>query len=203
MSDDLAGALVDVRRAYRLLWAYQRRVNDLFHAIDEHLGRHGMRHAGWKPTSFANVPNQAFYRPNKWAWDLFPGFGVQVWWTGTGPHGPVRADAWLYTDDGFQYTRGEPDPKSWETSAEQARSKLWLYVATGPAKPDWAALHAHVETTDLVGAGAFDLPSGAYRVVCLLAGLEELPDADALHARLLAPVDHWLAEAPAITHTSS
>jgi len=198
MTDDLTEALVDVRRAYRLLWAYQRRVNDLLHAIDEHLGHHGLRQAGWKPASFLNVPNSAFYNPKRWAWDMFPGHSVQAWWTGTTVRGPMRADVWLYTDDGFQVSRGEPDPATWDVSPERARSKLWLYIATGPGAPDWDGLHALTKSTNFGETGTFSLPSGDYQVLCLLAGLEELRDPDALHGRLLARVDRWCAEVGAL-----
>lgn len=36
--DELSAALTDVRRAYRLLWAYQRRMDDLTNTFARHLG---------------------------------------------------------------------------------------------------------------------------------------------------------------------
>ena len=77
MNTDLGAALLDVRRAYRLLWAYHRRQSDLLSALDAHLHRHGLVFTGWRPYRFAAPSTRSaffgvFSSMRTAAWARFP-----------------------------------------------------------------------------------------------------------------------------------
>lgn len=64
--EDLSEALTDVRRAYRLLWAFQRRMLDYNRCIRDRLGfeHYDMHYCFSRPNS---------YPEKKWMWDWLPG----------------------------------------------------------------------------------------------------------------------------------
>lgn len=70
----LEDSFVDVRRAYRLLYHYQRRVLDIVRYAGEYLHIH--YHSGWPrfcnglPNGIPKLHGQA--TPNRWAWDWIP-----------------------------------------------------------------------------------------------------------------------------------
>lgn len=66
-SNDLNAALADVRRAYRLLWGYQKRILYIVAEIREQLG--------FIPSQVEyqfDTPDQKIEDPRRWMWDALP-----------------------------------------------------------------------------------------------------------------------------------
>ncbi len=63
---ELSAALVDVRKAYRLLYHYQKRVLDLVQFIGDNLG---FAHRGGYPKFSSPSPGNGRGKLNLWAWD--------------------------------------------------------------------------------------------------------------------------------------
>ena len=78
--DDLEASLVQVRAAYRLLHAFQLRVNDLYRTLDDALQGERLRWRDWAPRYNRRPPQAPFFR-NRWAWDLFPGHSPCSSWS--------------------------------------------------------------------------------------------------------------------------
>lgn len=141
MTQDLAAALTDVRRAYRLLWAYQKRVTQCATFIRDRLG---FEH-GYVDYQFRPPKNDIEHH---WAWDGLPfalaGFVSTKRAAEDGGTGIKRAkrrqvadlllyvnvvsdtalEACLYEDD-WQH---EPDAAKLG-QPESSNSELWLYLA--------------------------------------------------------------------------
>lgn len=124
---ELSHALADVRRAYRLLWAYQRRMNDLATAFSHHLGFRSYYQEQEKTGGWSKLPMISFgylsvrtvhpdskYQNDKW-WD-YPRAGDMLLYL------------WLESDSGFTQSRknsgkGEPNPLDFP-SVDEAQTSL-------------------------------------------------------------------------------
>lgn len=73
--EELNNALADVRRAYRLVHAYQRRVSDLMTQVDQTLSATGLSFVQWRPLFNKASPRTStpFFSGGRWAWDMLPG----------------------------------------------------------------------------------------------------------------------------------
>lgn len=110
---DLKEALADVRRAYRLAAAYQRRVYDIVNVFVAAFP--DRQYYWWQPNAY-NKPGSAnpFLR---WSWDMLPMVRTSFLFlpAGADPNAP-GTDQWMLellldTDSGFEAPlRGEPDP---------------------------------------------------------------------------------------------
>jgi hypothetical protein len=79
-SFDLPDALANVRRAYRLLHAYHRRLCDLLQLVHESVGKAGLEFESWEPLNVARLPRSATPFFENWAWDLTPAYQVRCVW---------------------------------------------------------------------------------------------------------------------------
>lgn len=132
----LATALVDVRRAYRLLWSYQRRVLDSIALI---AGQFESRtFATWQPMDFYRPATPSVNPGDHWAADLLPMMGADFFYL---PQGRDRSLAlpgqWMLainitSDSGYTIDDPEPDPGSFQ-SAEDCESVLLLYIVKSMA----------------------------------------------------------------------
>lgn len=139
MTDELAHALADVRRAYRLLWAFQKRVTQYAAFIRERLGfeRYNVDYAFDKPGRSIE---------GCWTWDLLPftliGLegvkrvaAVERYPNGAWQNFPKRGDQLLYIHvvsdtalyDAYYNGDREPDPTHF-APAQDTRSELHLAV---------------------------------------------------------------------------
>lgn len=71
-STQLDSTLIDVRKAYRLLYLYQRRVMDLAHYIGSKLD---FRHAENR-SSYCFTQHPKIVKHHHWAWDLLPMYNM-------------------------------------------------------------------------------------------------------------------------------
>jgi len=74
---DFEAAIEDVRRAYRIVWAYQRRVLDVIEAITTEFPE--TRHYWWQTNSFDCLPARKTTDPlGRWAWDGLPLYNFSI-----------------------------------------------------------------------------------------------------------------------------
>ncbi|BCP51757.1 hypothetical protein K32_03740 [Kaistia sp. 32K] len=136
--------LADVRRAYRLIWGYQRRIMDILNLMADEFDSHEFY--CWK-TLDRDPPAKRGTNPlKKWAWDLLPLYQASFLYTSVGSDlGALKAGEWLlefYVNsdsiDLKRYQPGEPDALKFG-SAEKTNSTISLvaWKCTSDTKADW------------------------------------------------------------------
>jgi hypothetical protein len=199
-SSDLHRALSEVRRAFRLLHVYHRRLCDLLQTIDETLSRSGLAFQRWSPINVLWLPDgtSPFFRPDKWAWDLSPSYQVLCEWKGAHGDQVRRVVFECVADTGYNTTGGgEPDASRFddvERCITELRVNMWTARGTDA---DWGAASKEVgELPDkydgrahAVRVGGVDLTYARYAV-----DAAELVDESAVHAKLCAPLEAWLKD---------
>lgn len=196
---DLAGALVEVRHAYRLLHAYHRRLCDLLQVTDEFLSERKLRFEHWAPLNVARLPRskKPFFVPENWAWDLTPAYQVECTWEGSSNGARHKVHLHAIADTGYDASGdGEPDPSRFEASeAAVSELRIGLY-RTRAKKPDWSAAWEQLShltsrkngTDHTVTAGGNDYTHRYFDV-----NLTHLVDERAVQEKLLAPLGRWIA----------
>lgn len=126
MSMELESVLIDVRRAYRLLAIYQRRLLDLGTNAAVLLG---FEFGFWEPAT--NRPSATQSDPSeRWVWDLLPAHRAKFNYQ---PSAKPAASEWMLTidhdpDTGFRSAGSkEPDPALFEPAAA-SRSLIKLHA---------------------------------------------------------------------------
>lgn len=198
---DLRAALTDVRRAFRLVYAYQRRVSDLLAELSATLDANGLQFHEWSPHLYGPPTRSGteFFRADRWAWDMLPGYSPRCEWRSEAAMVVVRRVVMVVrADSGFRSQYGEPDPQGF-VPAEDATSDLKIGLWRASTKvEDWEAavkaVHALPDVFDgkehTARVGAVEV---AYRL--LVVDLADLPDAGAVRTKLLDPLTSW-AKAP-------
>jgi hypothetical protein len=201
---DLREALADVRRAYRLILAYQRRLCDLLQTVDEALVKTGLDFQRWQPSDPDwKLPKskKPFFRPEDWVWAFMQDYRLYCEWQDASPKkGVIRhvgIDA--IADSGFNADcDGEPDPGTFEPAekcATELRIGLW---AARTKDPDWDAAWKKIE---LLGAWhdgeirTVKVDGTEYRYRYLVVDIADLVDKVAVEGKLLAPLRDWLDRA--------
>jgi len=126
MSSDFAKALVDVRKAYRLLFMYQK---NILSTIEKFSGEFDAEPCWWTPVH--NYPpvqrsSNVFERS---AWDLLPLYSTGFLFKKSGTHmenhepGDWLLSLELMTDSEYEWDRAEPNPVNFE-DAESSSSYL-------------------------------------------------------------------------------
>ena len=125
-------AMTDVRRAYRLVWAYQRRMLDMVQAVVKAFPE--TTHHYWTPTEFDGLPRRASDPIGCWAWDALPYYSVSWLRVVEGleeKHMPL-AGRWMLeiqheADNGWKDGKDEPDARIFE-KAENSSSTLSIII---------------------------------------------------------------------------
>lgn len=195
-NDELKAALVDVRRAYRLLHAYHRRLQDLFQRVDDFLAPKGISFDSWNSVNVSRLPakSQPFFR--NWAWDLTPAYQVTCKWQGLCGQRTYHIEVEAFADTGYDASgEREPDPIRF-VSPEKCSSELRLGLWSATAKkPDWGTAWTVIEKqnwsdgnthTAIVDAAKYMYRYGAIDLV-------ELGDEQAVKEKLLEPLRVWIA----------
>ena len=148
--NELVAALVDVRRAYRLLHAYHRRLLDILATVDDALVVGGLGFDSWEPLN-VDLPRRGTNKffVNRWAWDFTPIYRVVSEWKSEPKSGTVRCvHIESIADTGYDDSSdGEPNPACFsgaEESETQLRIELW--IAPTPT-PNWEVARKRVEGT--------------------------------------------------------
>lgn len=118
-----------VRRSYRLIHQYQRRIFDRLAELSDALSGMGIAFERWDPALYSRTAKSTteFFRRPYWAWDLLPAYHMRLVFGAAHAAGrPARRVVVdVVADDGFRAssTRIEPDPGSF-APAEQSRTEL-------------------------------------------------------------------------------
>lgn len=194
--NDLAGALTDVRRAWRLVYAYQRRLNDLLAVVDARLVARKFGFEGWRPTWYSPPPRTGtpFFRAGTWAWDMLPGYRCYVEWTrATGSGGTQRVVIDASADSGFRKAGGEPDPGEF-APVEESESVLWIGLWTATTRtPDWGAAWTAISAKGVPpGEEAVATVGGvAYSFRSMPVYIEDLPEPADVEREVTGPILAW------------
>ena len=201
---ELAATLVEVRRAARLVVAWQQRVNEVFFRVHRTLEDQGLHLQWWGPNRYKALESASRpqFAPHKWAWDLFPGLTLAADWAT--PAAPVRRvylaldtdTALIGAQDGGQ----EPDPTTFApVDGPDARTELWLGLYTADhADPPWGPIRTATLAERWRDALDRDIPwthdrwSGTYQ--CRWLPAQKLTDADAVDRLLLGPLVEWVRD---------
>jgi hypothetical protein len=198
--DDLAKVLVDVRKAYRLLHGYHRRLNDLLQRVEETVGQRGLVFERWAPANVDPVPGpkKAFFSPDKWAWDLTPAYQVTCAWSSSPTSGKVRRIGLVAVADTGYSVRGdgEPNPVRF-TDAADCTTEIWIAAWTSDSKtPNWSKAWEAVQRIPRYDEGEtheIKLEGAKYSYRYLkTVNVADLINPDAVEQHLLAPIEEWL-----------
>lgn len=140
-SVDLSAALSDVRRAYRLLHAYQRRVFDV---VEEFVAAFDDRqYYWWRPVHYSKPGSS---NPlERWAWNMLPMVKTSFLYLGAGTdHNLTRPGEWmlellLESDSGFElFGNAEPMSNDFD-DVENCRTTLRAiaWCPTKATKLNW------------------------------------------------------------------
>lgn len=197
--DDLAAALTDVRRAYRLVQTYQRRLWDLLRGLDDVLSHAGLPFVRWKPMNVwpPPKPGTRFFE-SRWAWDFIPAYKIGCEWEQIDTRKKLARRVFVIAtaDTGYDATsEGEPDP-AWFKPAEECATMLRVGLWTAPtSSPDW---NEAVRARD--GEGAVDerrnytlsVKGASYTYQFFHVDVADLIDEAAVKTKLFQPVESWL-----------
>jgi hypothetical protein len=135
-NDALVAAFIDVRRAYRIIWMYQRRVLDLVSEIAE---KFDLVFYAWSPQEYDRLGRFTTDPTKNWAWDMLPLYNTSFLYLpeGADPN-RIRAGDWMLeiaviSDQGYNgkaLENGEVDASLF-LPAEKTRSILGLYAWRG------------------------------------------------------------------------
>ncbi len=206
--------LANIRRAYRYVVAYERRVLDAVDIVDEVLRGSGFDRANPHRTPLYNSFPTKGYAPQHWTWDNVPNYACRYQWNTGEPN--AAGNRWVLVDHiadtAFERRQlavgGEPDPLSDLEPVEAARSILrWHAITFSDALPpplyrrSWNNLlaeHYGVPATQLMFSEPLVEPHP--RVVAPLAltthciDLGELKDGSALRTLFVEPLVTCLKE---------
>jgi hypothetical protein len=130
--DELSRALVDVRRAYRLLYLFQRRILDL---LEQLAGELGQSFWYWLPSGDEEAIRGGASPFERSAWKMLPLFDASFLFLprGVDPNNAPRNGQWLLVlqlcpDDGQpEGGKGEPNPAEFADPVG-CRSMIYLYA---------------------------------------------------------------------------
>lgn len=194
--EQLLEALTDVRKAYRLVYAYQRRLFDLMNYLDKELIRSHIAFEEWDSAKY-RFPSKARSSPvyrDCWAWDLIPGYWPRFSFQSQGRSPHVYIDIEVPVDSGFSERVGEPDPSNF-IEASEAKSELWAEVWTATA-PLANRTDAYGKLVDKHAAATLDggetvrqdLGGNIVSYTLLRVDLAELADETAVREKLVEPL---------------
>jgi hypothetical protein len=129
--EGLKHALLDVRKAFRLLWLYQRRVTDIVHLITDQFDHHEFY--CWDTMSDRPPGRMTTDPTDNWIWAMLPFYQLcLLYLPSDAVVGQPKKGEWLLeisiqSDDGFPAgeDEAEPDPTQFATP-ETCNSFLYL-----------------------------------------------------------------------------
>lgn len=183
--EELGQALVDVRKAYRLLYFFQRRMLDL---LEELSGKLGQEFYYWLPAGDQGSIRAADNPMRTSPWKLLPMYNASFLFL---PHGfepdAPRKGQWLlellFYDDGEPDGGGEePNPAEFDDPAE-SHSKIYLcaFISQENLQKNWySGIYVASEWPELDEVPEAKLDG--VRVIGLSVDIASLPDSSAVDA---------------------
>lgn len=192
MSDDptLRDALADVRKAYRLLWGYQRRVFDMVGLVAGEF--EDMAFYNWR-TIHSDHPCRTGTDPmgGRWTWDMLPMTRVSYLFLPDGVDrnstlpGQWMLEVHVNSDTGFVDPEDgiEPDPAGFER-AEGCRTLLSIFAwyCRGETDRNWYGGVWNVLDWPEAGSGGIDHADPPFSIFRRDLDMADLPDKDAVRA---------------------
>lgn len=193
--DELAGALTDVRRAYRLLHGYHRRVNGLFAQFDKAVEAQDFEFVQWAPVFFGRPRNKSGkFWDRRWAWDLLPGYGLGAVYQRKEPTPLRRILFQVVADDAYTWGRVQPLPKDFDPVEDcQSLVHIGLWTAEDSRFQDraaWAALRKLENPWD-GSCHPVEVAGRAYSYALRTVDLSEITTDDAFSKLVVAPTRAW------------
>lgn len=193
--DELAEALTDVRRAYRLLHGYHRRAHDLFARFDAAMEDAKVPFVESGPANFARMRQKSGkFWDQRWAWDVLPGYGLYATYQRFKPRPLRRVALYIRVDSGYPWGSVEPMPRDF-VPVEEAQSvvgvELWTADADQFRGDAWKALRALDSPWDgKTHEVPVEGPAHTYKYVGV--DLAEITDDEQFDKLVVAPVLEWL-----------
>ncbi|MFW8602504.1 hypothetical protein ACOHYD_13630 [Desulfobacterota bacterium M19] len=141
MSVELTNTLVDVRKAYRLVYLYQK---NILSTIDRFAQEFQCSFYWWTPTETAPPPQRSTDITKRWVWDLLPLYSTALLYYSEGgqpdDHSPGE---WLLalhltTDDEFESDGEEPNPVNFEKAEDSDTTiNVTLWYCKKAMKENW------------------------------------------------------------------
>jgi len=187
----LADALSEVRKAYRLLHAYHRRLAELLRLVDDELKKDGFEFERWEPEHVAR-PAKKFFAREHWVWDLLQGAKLRCEWTQTTTGGARRVVIVATADTGIDGShRGEPDPAEFP-APEACATELWVEQwRAGTSAPTWDAAGDRLDGEGDASDGRVEIDGVAYARSTFTVDLVDLPDAVSAKTKLVERMRSW------------
>lgn len=146
-NDEISKALIDVRKAYRLVYLYTASILDAVQRISQEFN---CKFYVWTPHYYSNSPRitTSPFPPSRWAWDMIPFYNPLFLFlyegadSNTQKKGDWMLEISIETDssatDKFSECEEEPNPLDFEPP-EKAESNLYLrfYYCTQSNKFNW------------------------------------------------------------------
>lgn len=134
---ELDSALVDVRKAFRLLHAYQRRIIDTAKFITDTLSK--SIHSGFSVFS-GNAPKNGYKMElNRWAWDWLNMYTYEIYYGISNIENDTIQFAILFISDTGAFnsprTHTEPNPQSFD-SPEDSETRVVFQIGKNGWKPE-------------------------------------------------------------------
>jgi hypothetical protein len=199
--NELAAALADIRRAYRLVQTYQRRLWDLLGRVDDALSHAGLPFKRWMPMNVWAPPKPGTrFFVDRWAWDFVPAYQIGCEWEQIEAERNVARRVFVIAtaDTGYDATsKGEPDPAAFkppEECATMLRVGLWTAATRSP---DWEEAVRERGGENKVREGqsyTLSVKGTKYTYQFFLLDVADLVDAATVKTTLLQPIEAWLAK---------
>jgi hypothetical protein len=186
--EELGKALTDVRKAFRLLWVYQRRLLDIIHVITDQFDH---KFYCWDAMG-GRPPGRMTTDPtDEWAWSMLPFYQLCLLYLPPNVTvGQIKKGEWLLeisiqSDDGYPVgeEENEPDPTLFP-NAEASGSFLYLraWYCKQPLKLNW---YSQVwRETEWPAVEFADVPKLAVAIVEKSLSLAALGDKEAVEASI-------------------
>ncbi len=195
---DLAPAFAQLRNAYRLVYAYHRRLRDLLAHVHTPILKQGFEYKGWSPSNYGFPPqsNSAWFAKGNWSWDLLPGFAFYTVWS---KHSETRS--WhvhmeVIADYAFDASLsvGEPDPADWDDSESDSVILLNLVTLENGKNLDWYKVvnwYWDDDGPDWGEVGVHKVGKLVYTVTPWKIRMQDLPDERAVNRELVKRFESW------------
>jgi hypothetical protein len=141
---ELGAALSDVRKAYRLLWCYQKRIFDIIRLIVDEFD--DMSFYYWQTLHSGRPCNSGTDPLKRWTWDMLPMMKASYLYLPSDvDRNSTKPGQWMLeilveSDSGFDCPEDgtEPDPANFKEAAESTSSiSIYAWYCTGVANVNW------------------------------------------------------------------
>jgi len=140
--NDIETALADVRKAYRLVYLYQKRSLDIVQRIAKEFQ---CEFYFWTPIQFARPCKSGTFPSYRWVWDMLPMYDVSFLFLKVeADHDKQLLGDWMLevrmiSDSGYNHsTKGEPDPINFlDVEKSHTRIQICFYYASKENNFDW------------------------------------------------------------------